>query len=337
MLLTEKIYQRLFDEILRGKFAPGERFPTEFETAERFGVSRVTVRRAYGILERNGIILRRPRLGTTVNSRFSGSTDPIRMIAVLVPLEDTFARDFLQTLCRETAEKNILTVIEPGAGNGFELTKAAVRLASGGVRNMIFWAGDTSFEEDLFRRLRVLGVNLVFFDRIRPKDGVADYVGLDNADAVTALLDEAGRSAVTEVIFCGSGDDRFCTNQERREVFVRECERRHWKYSFFELPEDGAPAAETLRSVSRRLTPSAALICVNDAVALRMRDLTPGSCRLYSIDGTEAAVSRGISSYRQPMAEMAKACLDALGRQQRLGEKWKAGEYRFKGEIAGGS
>ena len=55
MYLTEQIHQQLFHEILEGKYQPGERMPTEMETAARFQASRVTVRRAYAILEKAGI------------------------------------------------------------------------------------------------------------------------------------------------------------------------------------------------------------------------------------------------------------------------------------------
>ena len=46
---------------------PEERFPSEVELAERFGVSRVTVRSALAALERKGFVVRRQGLGTFVN------------------------------------------------------------------------------------------------------------------------------------------------------------------------------------------------------------------------------------------------------------------------------
>ena len=47
---------------------------------------------------------------------------------------------------------------------------------------------------DLCLRLRILGVNLTFFDQIDPGK-IADYVCLDNHDAVIALLDQAEKNA----------------------------------------------------------------------------------------------------------------------------------------------
>ncbi len=59
MQLTERIRGKLFNEILEGRYAPGERMPTELETGDRFQASRVTVRRAFSALEKDGIITRR--------------------------------------------------------------------------------------------------------------------------------------------------------------------------------------------------------------------------------------------------------------------------------------
>ncbi|MGF0038941.1 winged helix-turn-helix domain-containing protein [Victivallis vadensis] len=101
--LTEQIRQQLVTDILEGRYVPGSAFPTELETAERFRVSRVTVRRAYGALEEAGIIVRRRRVGTVVNDRFAAATGPIRVLGAILPLNDSFSRDFLKTICAEAS------------------------------------------------------------------------------------------------------------------------------------------------------------------------------------------------------------------------------------------
>jgi GntR family transcriptional regulator len=47
--------------------APNTLLPSEHELAGRFGVSRVTIRRALGLLERSGVVSRQRGRGTTVN------------------------------------------------------------------------------------------------------------------------------------------------------------------------------------------------------------------------------------------------------------------------------
>lgn len=64
------LYQRIFDDIKHsvdeGEYAPGDKIPTEVELAERYGVSRITVRRAIEDLSAAGIVVKRRGLGTFV-------------------------------------------------------------------------------------------------------------------------------------------------------------------------------------------------------------------------------------------------------------------------------
>lgn len=65
--LWRQIQQILEKEIARGVYEPGERLPTEFQLAERFGVNRHTVRRALGGLEDKGLLRVEQGRGTFVH------------------------------------------------------------------------------------------------------------------------------------------------------------------------------------------------------------------------------------------------------------------------------
>src|SRR5687768_6030849 len=71
-------------ERIRG-LPPGSPLPGEHELAARFGVSRVTVRRALSLLERTGLVSRQRGRGTTVNP-----PKIERWLAPSHPLEDDF-------------------------------------------------------------------------------------------------------------------------------------------------------------------------------------------------------------------------------------------------------
>lgn len=70
--LIERIKKDLLDRIIDGRFAPGERLPSEPELAESLGVSRNSLREAIGLLENEGYLLRRKGVGT-----FITHSDPI--------------------------------------------------------------------------------------------------------------------------------------------------------------------------------------------------------------------------------------------------------------------
>jgi GntR family transcriptional regulator len=64
--LYHQIFAALRDEILSGALPFGASLPTEFEISDRFGVSRITARRAMQELTESGLVERRRRVGTRV-------------------------------------------------------------------------------------------------------------------------------------------------------------------------------------------------------------------------------------------------------------------------------
>jgi DNA-binding GntR family transcriptional regulator len=68
-----QLAQTLLNEIEGGKYPVGSQLPTEFALCEQFGVSRATAREAVKRLVQMGLVVRQPRVGTTVRAR-SAST-----------------------------------------------------------------------------------------------------------------------------------------------------------------------------------------------------------------------------------------------------------------------
>ena len=69
--LYKSVYDALRGKIDSGQIQAGEKLPTENELAESFGVSRITVQKAMGMLVQEGYVIRRPGRGSFVGSRSS--------------------------------------------------------------------------------------------------------------------------------------------------------------------------------------------------------------------------------------------------------------------------
>lgn len=65
----QQIRDMLIEEIKSGKLKHGDKVPSERELADKLQISRMTIRHAIDILEREGFVERRPRVGTFVTSR----------------------------------------------------------------------------------------------------------------------------------------------------------------------------------------------------------------------------------------------------------------------------
>jgi GntR family transcriptional regulator of arabinose operon len=59
--------QKLRRQIAVNGLQPGDRFPTEDELVQEHGLSRITIRKALSLLERDGLLSRKRKVGTVVN------------------------------------------------------------------------------------------------------------------------------------------------------------------------------------------------------------------------------------------------------------------------------
>ena len=64
-----QLAKTLLNEIENGKYPVGSQLPTEMELCEQFGVSRATAREALRRLVQLGLVVRQPRVGTTVTAK----------------------------------------------------------------------------------------------------------------------------------------------------------------------------------------------------------------------------------------------------------------------------
>lgn len=334
--LTEQVRANLAEGILTGKYAPGDRLPSEREYARQTGTSRVTVRRAYAQLEAAGIIARNRPAGTRVADTFRAHAGEIESIGLVTTLPHEFSGRFVAAVSRCCRELDALLVLGiPDPDTGGEQLKIAVRMATRGVKDLIIWGADRSFDFGVFERLRILGVNLVFFDQVLP-GSFADYVGLDNRAAIGTLLEQAAADGAKKLFFVTYSDLDVDTNAEREEAFrsylaatgspgeVRTISRKASPAQYRELAAELEAQAEQIHS---------AVIGVNAPVLqMLFRHPVPGA-KLYCVDHVPGLSALGATGIRQPIDAMAEAAVDLLREQRRKGGRWRAAVRRFPGEL----
>ena len=324
--LTEQVRAALAGEILAGKYAPGDRLPPEREYAEHTGTSRVTVRRAYDQLEAAGIIVRRRPHGTCVADTFRAHTGPLESVGLI-----TVAA--VSRCCRELDALLVLGIPEPDTGP--QQLEIAVRMATRGVKDLIVWGADRNFDFRVFERLRILGVNLVFFDQVLPGD-FADYVGLDNRAAIRALLAKAKADGAERMIFVNYSDLDVDTNAERQQAFEA-CLAETGCRGEVRLLSRGASAAECRLFAAELAAAGAeapsAVIGVNAPVLQMLFRHPVAGLGLYCVDHVPQLAELGAVGLRQPIGAMAEAAVRALQEQRKKGGKWRAGVRRFAGEL----
>jgi len=107
----------LSQRIREGLYPPESRFPSEFDLAARYDVSRVTVRRALAMLEEEGLIVRRRGAGTSVAPRKAAASGPIAgEVENLITIGmDTEARLVSHRTIRDAPPQAVAALaVEPG-------------------------------------------------------------------------------------------------------------------------------------------------------------------------------------------------------------------------------
>ncbi len=330
------IRNAIFNDILSGKYTIGQRLPTENEISTRHNVSRVTVRRAYGALAALGILERRQGNGTFVaDTRWHGNSEEISQVAFLTAIKDPFAMEFLESFQKQLDLRDLLCILKITEQDPAKEEQAAIELVGKGVRNMIIWPS-RNFHCDTFSRLRLLGTNMVFFDRMFPGE-YADYVGLDNDDAVGRLIENALANNVERLFFVSHSGLDADSDKQREKAFLKYCSKHSIEHYVNYVPWQGNVKDAVCRQKHNWLTGNkTAIICVNDLVAVEVRQNVDDSVLVYGIDGLQQAVEAGITTVKQPFAEMAKKCIELLCRQQKLGQRWKSRKIEIKGSLVKG-
>lgn len=337
MKLTEKVRQLVVTDILNGKYAPGEKIPAEREMSELASASRVTVRRAYDDLEKNGIITRTHGSGTRVVDHFTGNTDPIEYIALLITLQDPFARNFIEAVQKSCNENDILMILAITEEDVREQEQMAVKIVGRGVKNMIVWGFDNSLDIGIFERMRILGVNLVFFDRVVPGPA-ADFISLDNKHALAEIFAEARRCGCDNFVYADTFGLDVDSNRQRKDAFRNECQQINQTGAEFQVPWQWDSEDEVTAVCEKFFTDyphkkNIALVCVNDVIAKVLCQVVSEYVKVFSIDGSPDALQMGITTYSQPIDSMAEESVNALIRQASKGDKWHSKDYLHKGVL----
>ena len=322
--------------LLGGAYSPGQLIPSEREMALRSGISRVTVRRAYAELQASGILERRQGHGTRISTAMRGHTGRIQRVALVASEIGSFGLAFMRALEAEAAGIDALLIVRIAGGSTDQQEAAVIDLAARGIRNFVIWPGGGGCNLETFERLRILGTNMVFFDRVRP-GRVADFVGLDNADAVRQLLKRACSEGCKALCFVGHQGSVGDSERERLDSFKRWCSKHGVRHADFNVAWGENPS-ETFLDVRRygaERDCRTGLVCANDHLAMLAVQAIGTRMPVYGIDGRPEAIAMGVTTVRQPLERMARVALRLLRKQQSQGAEWRAREVCCRGRLVG--
>ena len=289
-----RLYEKLFEDILAGKLAPGDKIPSQIELAKVFGLSRPTVAKGIQLLEKKGLVRRKPGSGTFV-CRLASVTE--QKIGLLMPRLSINPSDYghfvsLNSMIvsgisqRAHADDYILLLNDLPIGGEDQVIRQSeqicqqlIDLQTKGVFFMPFELSPENSELNvrIAERFWSAGIAVTLLDRDVYSDGRRsdfDLISVDNRQAVFEMTSHLINLGCKKIDFVSARFD--VTSVTRRLQGYREALCEHG------LPSDSdrihrlpfLPFFEQDKKIEKKAVcdylshlETDALVCVNDRIA----------------------------------------------------------------------
>lgn len=334
--LYAKIKASICSDIFYGRLSENERLPPERIMAEQMGVSRVTLRKALEDLENDGIIKSIQGSGNYLCFNNIGNMGNLDFVALIASARHPFFNRFLEEF-QKTADKNETMVLFLQKPHGMTFEESIFRLFEKNVRDVVVWPEDAGLDENMLRRLRGLGMNMVSFDTGLGKE-YADCVYLDNEHAMSSLYnfikDEFGR----RVLYIGWDNIEIFSINQRQCAIRAVCGN-----DFDMLKLSWEQRRDVEHQVHNILEENVALLDEVDAIMYENAEIGTAVVQtlkhmsrqkpVAGVDNVPEAEMHFVTTYEQPIAEMAKCAYNCLLHQNKLGAHWKPKCFPLKGNL----
>ena len=331
------VKNRICDAIFNGTYKEGERIPAERILAEELDVSRVTLRKALALLEEDNLIVREVGSGTRICFHNYGTAGSMDMIVLIAPAKNPFFSEFIAHFQMYAEQKgSMLLYVEKPHRESLE--SCLYRLYKRGLQNVAVWLEDLPVDIEKLKRLRALGMNMVFFDTDK---GIpyADCVALDNNRAICEIYQKLRESGYTNIGYAGWDRSDIYSIGGREKAYL---EISGKKEIFLRLPWECRNSSSNF--VLQRLNAfkgelPQAIIC-GDRESGMVVSSAAGRLKLQmqiaSVDDFPEARKRHVITYVQNLKECVRQIYECLQEQNQKGIHWVSDVYLKNGGYKNG-
>ena len=325
-----KILEKVRDDIVSGKYKPGQRLPSESELVLRYGASRMTVFRAMRELQTMGIVTRRVGSGTYVSQvAVSGS----HVFGLLIP--ELGQTEIFELICKGMMESQEGTHHSLLWGNTGSQESEKEEIAQQLCRHFIskrvagvffapveFSLARSEVNHKIVAALDQARIPVVLLDRCiepYPRRSNYDLVGIDNRRTAYAAAEHLVKCGAKRIAFIArpnsapTVDARIAGYREALQTLTGKADRDR-------VHLGDATDAQFVKSVMRSSRPDA-FLCANDLTAGKlMRTLLslghriPEDVRIVGIDDVRFAqlMPVPLTTLHQPCREMGRIALAVM-------------------------
>lgn len=332
-----QIHDALHQEILHGKYQPGQKIPSEAALVTRFGASRITVGRAVRDLNRSGLVERRAGSGTYVRRLPAETGVPEQGLTFGLLIPDRGRTEIFEPMCQGMAESpqalghallwSSSLSRDPSLSRAAQAWEICQRYLGRRVSGVFFAPLEAAYDEDQMNHRIVTALDqavipVVLLDRDflpYPKRSRHDLVGIDNRRtgfAATQHLVELGCRRIAFVTYpepAATIDERIAGYREALYTNSLPVVQAH-------VQRLDPASQEQVQGLLHSTTPDG-IVCANDRTAgqlmhslMQLGHRVPQDIRIVGIDDIAYAslLPVPLTTLHQPAREIGQAAMSTM-------------------------
>ncbi|HBR18998.1 MAG: hypothetical protein A2Y13_00685 [Planctomycetes bacterium GWC2_45_44] len=278
MSLADRAASSLRDEIRSGKYAVGQKIDDEHALADKFGISRGTVRQALELLRKERLVVRQQGRGTFVTNPAEAPVADTKtaLLGIMAYEKEYYFRKIIQGASSRATNRGYMLV------TGSNSTPAEIgRYTDVFLKNSIRGVAVTPVLHDSqhnYEPLIKANIPMVLLDRMLP-DRQEDFVSVDDYQGTYMATRYLVGLGHTKIAYIGTDtkDDIPC-QPRRYHGFVDACNQsglnlpEEWRLEIH-IDEHGQISEESLYNILRQKQRPTAFVTFCDLFAVRIIDV----------------------------------------------------------------
>lgn len=323
-------------DIFDNKYDHGTILPTVSKLAKAYKTDISSVNAGIDKLAKDGLIINKFGRRRVVNLSEKPHAGPLDIVAFVAPAQRRFFSTFID-LFQKIADRFHTMVVFVQQSDGEPIEQTLLNLLEKNINNAVVWLDYETIDDKKVKRLRQMGMNMVFFDIII-RSAYADCVCLDNSEAIKALYKHLKEKGKKRIIYVGRDNPELSSYFEREQAYLETSSsgrvyRLPWDFrSYLASPQ----TRFTIDTFKPEVRPDA-VICSDGELGIELkREFLSNNIRdvdLVCIDDFEECAELGITVYSQPYARFAERIFYCLLDQTDNSKGWQAKLHRLTGDL----
>ena len=156
------IYNDIYEKILTKEFK--NKLPTELELSKRYNASRVTIRKALDMLQKNGYISRYKKSGSFINTTELNSRKNKKLVPVIITFNDYVNRDIVKGIMIESKKYSVATPIHNTFSSSNKEREYLLQFLNMEIDGLLLYPSSPYENLDLMLLYYRKGIPVVFID-----------------------------------------------------------------------------------------------------------------------------------------------------------------------------